>query len=364
MDFLRTMYRRRARITAGGSLVTLRWFPVRPAAKLFPHPHAFGSLLWRSLDNQPGCVSGQDPAPPADPPGIGEAEWAFTTIRPQNPGYLGQCFVGEAEWYRSGVPAQILAEPPDPLPDCCREPFVVIDGQGGVEVNGSAAFTDVGVELAGEALASQAAPTVGLGGVELAGEALASQAAPTVGLGGVELASEALASQAAPTVGLGGVELAGEALAFHVTPTIGLGGVELAGEADANQGAVPPCPLVTTFLLEPSTIASVFCAVCESYNVLETLNWRTDTLRWETPSIAYCDGVGGNIFARAWVLFYDAGADTWILRSQSKDGATLAEWSLDGPSWLCEGDNDMALSFEDGTSCSGWPDPITVTGII
>ena len=304
MDFLRTMYRRRARITAGGSLVTLRWFPVRPAAKLFPHPHAFGSLLWRSLDNQPGCVSGPDPAPPADPPGIGEAEWAFTTIRPQNPGYLGQCFVGEAEWYRSGVPAQILAEPPDPLPDCCREPFVVIDGQGGVEVNGSAAFTDVGVELAGEALASQAAPTVGLGGVELA------------------------------------------------------------GEADANQGAVPPCPLVTTFLLEPSTIASVFCAVCESYNVLETLNWRTDTLRWETPSIAYCDGVGGNIFARAWVLFYDAGADTWILRSQSKDGATLAEWSLDGPSWLCEGDNDMALSFEDGTSCSGWPDPITVTGII
>jgi len=120
MSVLRTFYRTQMRIAPAGPVVTVRWYPCPVGAKIFPHPHRFYPLLWVSRENQPGSIYPVDNAPPANPSGIGESQWTFTTCKGENPlGYLGKCFIGEPGWYVDGVPQSEIANPPALWPLCC-----------------------------------------------------------------------------------------------------------------------------------------------------------------------------------------------------------------------------------------------------
>ena len=120
MDYLVTPYRTQARLNDDYPLVTIRWYFAPPDAKIFPHPHKFWSQLWRFLPTQPGCVPDPDPAPPEPPISVGEASFERETLRSHNPGYKGQCFTGEASWFRDGVPYEVLQDPPTEVDPCCQ----------------------------------------------------------------------------------------------------------------------------------------------------------------------------------------------------------------------------------------------------
>jgi hypothetical protein len=123
MGFLRTMYKTKARLGVGGPIVTIQWYSAPPAGKIFPFPHKFYPILWVTKFPQPQTMRLRDPAPEPDPDGVGESQWRFTNTKDPGPRkYKGLCWIGNPEWYSSGVPSSAIT-PPFPLPPlCCRDP--------------------------------------------------------------------------------------------------------------------------------------------------------------------------------------------------------------------------------------------------
>jgi hypothetical protein len=92
MDLLRSCYYAKIRPYPDSSqLVEIRWYFAPDNAKVFPGPHAFPSLVWNSELTDKGGVG---PLP-------GNDGWAKST---NYRGYKGQCYTGELEWFRSGIP--------------------------------------------------------------------------------------------------------------------------------------------------------------------------------------------------------------------------------------------------------------------
>lgn len=90
-----------------------RWFFCAPGAKLFRLPNAFVSNVY--------AKRGEESAP-----GPGETSRARVWDNGYNNGYLGQCFAGKAEWFKSGqLPASVLVPPPPPFDPCCVVPIRV-----------------------------------------------------------------------------------------------------------------------------------------------------------------------------------------------------------------------------------------------
>src|SRR5205823_2631316 len=109
MDHIRTPYRRKCRIFRDSdAVVTLSWFPAPEGAQYFPGSHLFASRDWRDRLEDWGRLGE-----------IQEAKRRWTTGNPL-PKYLGQCIVGDPDWYVNGVPASATAT--TPLPSCCAPP--------------------------------------------------------------------------------------------------------------------------------------------------------------------------------------------------------------------------------------------------
>jgi len=101
MDYLRAGYEMPACFVAGSdSTATIRWYRAPDSAKVFPHQHAFASLVW---DGATDIVQG-----PGERHGV--RKWSPT----KGPNVDGQHFEGRPEWYRHGVPASVLLTPPPP----------------------------------------------------------------------------------------------------------------------------------------------------------------------------------------------------------------------------------------------------------
>ena len=116
-------------VTGSGEQFWVRWYPAAPGALAFPGLHAFGSMIWESnfAELHTG-VGMQFPTPGmalADPAG-GKRYTRYRWRRKRYPAPPGQHFRGLAEWFRHGLPADQLAQPP--YTDLCGTPLMTEDG--------------------------------------------------------------------------------------------------------------------------------------------------------------------------------------------------------------------------------------------
>lgn len=122
------------RVFVGGVPVTVpaRWYFAPEGAKVFPGPHGAEASVWLKQD-EVNDDWGEVTPYPQDP-----ASQVYRGLdRGLNPGYAGQCSVGDPQWFVDGMlPADILTRPPAPYPACCRPPVAV--AQGGIVLGGSA----------------------------------------------------------------------------------------------------------------------------------------------------------------------------------------------------------------------------------
>lgn len=151
--------------------VPARWFYTVPGAKQFPFPHGCEASAWLTR-HEVNPYWGEVTPYPLDP----EALDSRHTDRGQNPGYQGQCYVGQDSWFIDGqLPA--FSSPPDPLPECCfRAPATsagglvlsgVGDGHAAYKIIGTPGFVERGsLVLAGPGGAAAYIATGQLGFVE------------------------------------------------------------------------------------------------------------------------------------------------------------------------------------------------------
>lgn len=171
---------------------SIRWFFSPLGAKLLPFPTAFGSLVWENVELPFGA--------------IGQQDRVITWDKGANPGYCGQVFVGEPDWYVSGIPpAELLG--PDPITVCGKPGFTgkgggsldgeahfmdsSLDALGGLEGNGTARFRDASLDAfggaAGDGVSNFPAPDLNsTGGVEVGGIATFAAESFFTSTGGVE----------------------------------------------------------------------------------------------------------------------------------------------------------------------------------
>lgn len=193
--FLRSCYSFTMRLYIGGQeqLYPARWYRCAPGAKLAPNPHGAEAspylkrwevnLAWGEVTPYP-----QDPA----------SNYFRGLDRGRNPGYAGQCFVGDPQWFQDGrLPANILDGPTPDWPQCCRpKPGI---GSGGVL-------------LGGQAVPAGKRGAVGTGGLVLGGSAIATGPTSAVGSGGVILGGAGAPTGKRGAKGFGGLVLGGTAV--------------------------------------------------------------------------------------------------------------------------------------------------------
>lgn len=138
MDYLRGCYRTQVRLFRDSNRTfEVRWYRAPAGAKYFGY-NRFSSQVWQNQKDYP------------DPP-IGE-QWKPLRIydKGANRGeYLGQCFIGERDWFVNGAPISILSQPaPTENAACCRkqtpplpDTHVEIEAIPGVQVTRSADTT-------------------------------------------------------------------------------------------------------------------------------------------------------------------------------------------------------------------------------
>lgn len=105
---LRSCYGFDMRVFVGGveKIYPARWFFCDPLAEWFPSPHGAEASPWL----KDGEIN----------EAWGEIKGRKTLDRGINPGYPGQCFVGELEWFVDGhVPAVVDQYVPPKLTPCC-----------------------------------------------------------------------------------------------------------------------------------------------------------------------------------------------------------------------------------------------------
>lgn len=109
-----------------------RWYFTAPGAKRFPFPHGAEASVW--LKNAEVNQAWGEVTPyPTDP----TADAIRGIDRGINPGYPGQCYKGDPQWFVDGMlPAHILDGPPPPFDPCCMVGPVV--ASGGLRLGGSA----------------------------------------------------------------------------------------------------------------------------------------------------------------------------------------------------------------------------------
>lgn len=101
MDYLSRCYYAKMRpFFDSDDEVTVRWYFAPTGAKVYPGTHRFGSQVWREVADDP-------------PDGPGELFGEKPYSSGYNPGYVGQCAQGPAEWYMNGLPRCCFI-PPQP----------------------------------------------------------------------------------------------------------------------------------------------------------------------------------------------------------------------------------------------------------
>lgn len=124
VDFLHSFYSKSVNIWIAGvkTPATIRWYRAPAGAKILPFPHSFFSRVW---DN--------DYEHYLDEPGEA-TRFGRTWDAGRNPGYQGQCYRGDPEWFQTGQLPPLESIPPS---DClCQLP--PLQSTGGIILGGSA----------------------------------------------------------------------------------------------------------------------------------------------------------------------------------------------------------------------------------
>ncbi len=113
VDMLHSFYQMPVCLNIGGQkyITPIIWYKAPKGARRFPHPSFINSRVW-SQEHQ------------LDGPCWGERGFPRTWNKGINPGFKGQHYVGQREWFETGeLPASVLT---DPLPIvsefCCTPP--------------------------------------------------------------------------------------------------------------------------------------------------------------------------------------------------------------------------------------------------
>lgn len=250
--------------------MTLSWFPAPEGAQYFPGSHLFASRDWRDRLEDWGRLGE-----------IQEAKRRWTTGHPL-PKYLGQCFVGDPDWYVNGVPASATAT--SPLPSCCAPPpeigaAMLGGGPGMVGIISAGRNLRVGgLSFSGRHQLTVGSMRLPTGGLMMGGSALVQAGRGGMGVlwgglgpGGLLLRGWQSSAQTGLLLGgkggvqgpdlydgLGGVEIGGEGISSSKGEQSGEGGVSWGGAAkiettDPNSVKIPACPNRI-----PSSIPAVF----------------------------------------------------------------------------------------------------------
>lgn len=133
-DHLRSCYGFTMRLFIGGQAVTVpaRWYFCAPGAQPFPGPHGCAASPW--LGNDEVNLDWGEVTPwPKDP----NSAVQKVLDNGLNPGYAGQCFTGNPQWFIDGqLPAGIDSGQPLPFDRCCFPPQA--SATGGIVLGGSA----------------------------------------------------------------------------------------------------------------------------------------------------------------------------------------------------------------------------------
>ena len=106
-DRLRYLYTTRARVIRGSDEeIEIRWKWAPPGAKPFPGSHIFGSQIFQDY-------------PKRDLGGLGEVYGTLRHAKSITSPYAGQRVEGDPEWYRLGLPPEVLAGLPPSAPGGC-----------------------------------------------------------------------------------------------------------------------------------------------------------------------------------------------------------------------------------------------------
>ena len=215
-------------------------------AKVFPSPHGAEASPW--LQNAERNDDWGEVTPyPTDR----DADDIRGLDRGQNPGYAGQSFIGEREWFTDGQLPAGITDPVPPPPMCveCLPP-----------------------------------PHPTAGGLVLGGTAVVAGPNRTVTTGGLVIGGSAIAYQQ-PAVTKGGLVLGGSAIAVPRYRAATAGGLVLGGSAIATTGGIATacCPGV---LLPP-----VFC-ICSpgisSASATSPMTRRSPGGSGRSPSAGVC----------------------------------------------------------------------------
>jgi hypothetical protein len=219
--YLRSCYKFTMRVFIGGQerLFPARWYFCLPGAKYFPCPHGGESSVW--LKNYERNDAWGEVTPyPTDP----NADDIRGLDRGLNPGYPGQSFVGQFQWFVDGMlPADVLSGPAPPMCTDCLPP-----------------------------------PAVAAGGLVFGGQGLASGSTFGFGSGGLVFGGQGLGSGSAFGSGSGGLVMGGSGAPYQSQAGAAAGGLVFGGSGAGSQGGgggviTPCCPGV----LVPSTLQAV-----------------------------------------------------------------------------------------------------------
>lgn len=126
--YLRSCYTFPMRVFVGGQEVLLpaRWYFCADGAKPFPFAHGGEASPWlKTSMGEVNAAWGEVTPYPTDP----NANFSRGLDRGLNPGYRGQCYIGDPQWFIDGqLPAGILTQPPPPMAGCCQAPPAASSG--------------------------------------------------------------------------------------------------------------------------------------------------------------------------------------------------------------------------------------------
>jgi hypothetical protein len=135
-EYLRSCYSFSMRVYVGGvpTIVPARWYWTKPGAKQFPGPHGCAASVW--LDNDTTNLDWGEVTPwPKDR----DSDVRRGLDTGANPGYPGQCLVGDPQWFLDGrLPAGIMDDPVPTVPQCCLP--VTVSSSGGLVLGGTGQF--------------------------------------------------------------------------------------------------------------------------------------------------------------------------------------------------------------------------------
>jgi len=305
-----------------------------------------------------------------------------TWDRGDNPGYIGQCYVGQHHWFLDGMlPADILTLPPLPYPQCCRVPPVAgpiqlagevtalalpLPGPGAVSgvygsglSSGPSVGSAVGLVVGAIQLGGVVVGAGGGGGgpIQLAGEVTALAIAPGT-------ASSSAASGPAAVVALvgGAIQLGGVVTALQVSPASASGssGGSMGSGPTSGPTSGPGCTAcgdvaALEFQWVMSGVLSGTCLDCGTYiNGLIRVVYVSGCT-WQS-AISIIGTICGSHFQ--WQLQLVAGQAVLSILGPSLGVA----WTASTAGWNCMTPLTLALQGA-SLQCLNLPSTITLTPV-